>query len=61
MSKIIIDDNLFRLKTWVNQILDQSEKAQYLDTGDCLDLLNFAKKILKNVAKQQDLPLEETS
>ena len=61
MIKIIIDDDLYRLKNWVNDILTQSSNDDYLDTQDCLDLLNFAQKILKNVAQQPELPLENQS
>jgi hypothetical protein len=61
VSKIIIDDRLYELKQRVNQLLDQSAEAEYLDTGDCLDLLNFARKVLRGVAKQQELPLKEGS
>lgn len=59
MSKIIIDDQLYQLKLQVNKLLEDSAEHEYLDTCDCLDVLNFAVKALENVAQQPDLPLEE--
>jgi hypothetical protein len=55
MPKPEIIDQLFELKVRVDMLLAQSEEHDYLDTGDCLDLLNFAKCVLEHIPK----PLEQ--
>ncbi len=45
-------EKLKQLQKEVEELLRQSERFDYLETGDCLDVLNFAHEILPGVIAQ---------
>ncbi len=45
-------DKLIELHKQVEELLRQSERFDYLETGDCLDVLNFAYEMLPEVIAQ---------